>query len=517
MRSLLLFLSAAVTLVFVSCRSDFEFSASKGDLRFSRDTVYLDTVFRNIGSSTYNLKVYNRSDDDISIPTIGFRKGQASKYRMTVDGLVGDNNRSFENVELLAHDSLYIFIEVTADVADTNPADFLYTDQIVFDGGSTHEQTVELVTLIQDAYFIYPGRNDEGLYTGVPIGVDANGEEQLILGRSLQHDHPENGDEFIWGADKPYVVYGFASVPDGENLTIQPGARVHFHAESGLIVQPGGSLNIAGELSPEGTEDNEVIFEGDRLEPLYSDVPGQWGFVYLRQGSAAQVRHLTSKNGIAAFVVEPDVPLDITDSKIFDHSNFGILSRGGTIDGRNLVINNAGQYALALVDGGNYRFNHCTFNNDWPSSQQSTVLLKNYTEGENAQTFPIEQANFDNCIIYGSNQVALALDLTDADQPFLFNHCLIRFNSSQLDDLPEYDFTGPHYNTCIIAPNSIQSKPDYKDRDNNELVIGQDSAAKEKADPATSALVPQDIDGKPRPTPPATASDIGAYQSVVFE
>ena len=48
-----------------SCRKDFEFSPSTGSLQFSKDTVYLDTVFTNIGSSTYNLKVYNRSDNDI--------------------------------------------------------------------------------------------------------------------------------------------------------------------------------------------------------------------------------------------------------------------------------------------------------------------------------------------------------------------------------------------------------------------------------------------------------------------
>lgn len=512
MRHFLLFLSVVVTLLFLSCRSDFEFSASKGNLRFSRDTVYLDTVFRNIGSSTYNLKVYNRSDDDIAIPTIGFAKGTASKYRMTVDGMTGDDNHAFENVELLAHDSLYIFIEVTADVADANPTDFLYTDQIVFDSG-TNEQTVELVTLIQDAYFIYPGRNDEGIYTGVPIGVDENGQEELILGRTLDHAHPANGDEYTWGSEKPYVVYGFANVPDGETLTVEAGARIHFHADSGLLLQPGAALNINGELSTEDTEEKEVIFEGDRLEPIYSDVPGQWGFVYMRQGSMANVTHLTSKNGLAAFVLEKDVPLTIHDSKIFDHSNFGILSRGANVTGTNLVFNNAGQFVLAGVNGGSYDFNHCTFNNDWPDSRQSTVLLQDYTEGENAQVFPI-RALFNNCIIYGSNQVALALDLSDPAVDFKFNNCLIRFNNSQLDDLPEYDFTGAHYANCIIAPNSSENNPDYEDRDNNILVIGEDSAAREKADPVTSALLPLDIDGKPRPTPPATVSDIGAYQAV---
>lgn len=64
-----------LTIVFLtlwsSCRKDFEFSPSTGNLEFSKDTIYLDTIFTNISSSTYNLKVYNKSDNDISIPTLG--------------------------------------------------------------------------------------------------------------------------------------------------------------------------------------------------------------------------------------------------------------------------------------------------------------------------------------------------------------------------------------------------------------------------------------------------------------
>ena len=93
-----------------SCRKDFDTIPSSGKLEFSKTTVYLDTVFTNVGSSTYTLKVYNRSDDDITIPSVGLAKGNASKYRMMVDGMTGDNGRMFKNVELLAHDSLYVFI-----------------------------------------------------------------------------------------------------------------------------------------------------------------------------------------------------------------------------------------------------------------------------------------------------------------------------------------------------------------------------------------------------------------------
>jgi len=119
-RLLSFFICFGILLLWSSCRSDFEFSPSTGNLEFAKDTVYLDTVFSNIGSSTYNLKVYNRSDDDIVIPSIQLENGVNSFYRMNVDGTTGlegaQEGKFFEDVELLAKDSLFIFIETTIDI-----------------------------------------------------------------------------------------------------------------------------------------------------------------------------------------------------------------------------------------------------------------------------------------------------------------------------------------------------------------------------------------------------------------
>ena len=60
----------SVVLIWSSCRNDLDFEKSEGDLIFSKDTVYLDTIFSNIGSSTYTLKVYNNSNSNILIPLL---------------------------------------------------------------------------------------------------------------------------------------------------------------------------------------------------------------------------------------------------------------------------------------------------------------------------------------------------------------------------------------------------------------------------------------------------------------
>ena len=110
----------ACLVLWSSCRNDFESVPSTGNLEFSKDTVYLDTVFTNIGSSTYNLKVYNRSDEDINIPTIQLANGETSNYRLNVDGIPG---KSFEDIQIMAKDSIFIFIETTADI-NTLPSEW---------------------------------------------------------------------------------------------------------------------------------------------------------------------------------------------------------------------------------------------------------------------------------------------------------------------------------------------------------------------------------------------------------
>ena len=144
-----------------ACDNDIDFELNENSLRFSKDTVYLDTVFTNIGSSTYNLKVYNNSSKNILIPEIKLSNGENSFYRLNVDGIYdqdGNQGKRFENIELLANDSLYIFIETTIDINDisTQENSFLYEDKIEF-LNVNNTQEVNLISLVKDAVFIYNG------------------------------------------------------------------------------------------------------------------------------------------------------------------------------------------------------------------------------------------------------------------------------------------------------------------------------------------------------------------------
>lgn len=529
MRYYLLLLFIGFSLCFTSCRDDFEFERSTGGLEFSKDTVYLDTVFTNIGSSTYTLKVYNRSDKDIKIPSIYLGEKENSKYRLMVDGVPG---KVFNDVELLAKDSMFVFIETTIDYNEyaNNSTTFLYNDKIYF-GTDAGEQKVELVTLVQDAIFIKP---DKTLPDNMKEKLFLSGHPTNLVGHELA-----TAEELHWTNEKPYVVYGYALVPNGKTLTIDPGARVHFHAESGLIVDTSGTLNINGGVSATEELENEVIFEGDRLEPQFSDIPGQWNSLWIFSGENNTINHLTLKNavvGIFMDVLENIQPkLTINNSQIYNCVNYGIYTRHAILSGDNLVANNAGVASVALSQGGTYNFRQCTFANYFSSFNQYPLTATDWTDvtlvdpetGQQTVERRVSdmEANFDNCIFYGSSNLGIGLEHLYPEEEggvsfkTKFSYCLIKIidTSNQLKNNPLYPSEGNNpelalYTECIIAKSSTTNKPDFLDPQNNKLNIGIDSAANGTANATVAAAVGVDIFGVQRLAP----YDMGAYESTTF-
>ncbi len=284
--------ATALTLIFLSmfalgCEDELiETRPSNGQLEFSRDTVFLDTVFTGISSSTRSFKVYNRSGENINLPRIELANGESSFYRLNVNGIPG---KTFENVPILARDSIFVFVEATIDYDMVS--DPLYVDQVVFDPGP-NQQEVELVTLVQDAIFLFPERDANGIKETIVIGTDPEGQEIEVEGFYLDGSP-------VWTDEKPYVIYGFAGVSSGNTLTVEKGANIYFHANSGLVVEQGARLKV------EGTRQSKVIFQGDRLESFFEDIPGQWSGILLREGSRDHIiRHALMKNSTIGLLVD---------------------------------------------------------------------------------------------------------------------------------------------------------------------------------------------------------------------
>src|SRR5690606_13272904 len=375
-----------------SCRDDFNFEPATGsELTFSKDTVYLDTIFSNIGSSTYNLKVYNKSNKDIKIPSISLGKGDNSHFRLMVDGMPG---KSFNNIELLAKDSLFIFVETTVDIKQqTNGKEFLYTDEILFQAGN-NQQKVDLVTLVKDAVFLYPQKFQDGSYESLNFG------DTQIYGFFLDENDVVNGNELDWTNDKPYVIYGYAAVPPNKTLNISAGTEIHFHRNSGLVTFSDAVIDADGSI------ENPIVFQGDRLEPSFEDIPGQWDGIWISQDSDATFNNVIIKNAVdGLFINKNKLPVNLTNLQIYNCEKNGLLLQVANIIGKNIVTNNCGVAALNINYGGTYDFTHCTFANYWNRQNQTAVVINN---GDGTNEFAL-QAHFKNSIIYGNASESLLM------------------------------------------------------------------------------------------------------------
>ncbi len=290
-----------------------------------------------------------------------------------------------------------------------------------------------------------------------------------------------------------------------------------------MLVSEGATLKVNGSLSSDQKLlENEVIFESDRLEPDFADTPGQWGTIWFFDGSLNNtINYATIKNGSIGILCDgnPNVAtekLKITNSQIYNNSSFGILGRNTSITAENVVINNAGQAAFAGTFGGKYNVTHATIANYWNGPRQfPALLLNNFITDENntAIVTDLTQANFNNCIIYGNDNPEILLDeVEDASVVFnfKFTNCLIRFDNTNNNTLkgPNYDLNDTNHYAGTI----FNQDPYFKNTNLNQLIIGEKSAAINKALQTFANQVPFDILNVNRTTTP----DIGAYQHIVF-
>jgi hypothetical protein len=472
MRKNLKYLFTIVLFVcFIKCERFEWLQDSDAKLGFSTDTVFFDTIFTTIGSTTKQLKIYNRYDQPVKISSIALAGGSRSVFRLNIDGVAGNYAT---DVEIPEDDSLYIFVEVTLDPNNIDSLLAIHDSIIFITNGNL--QDVNLVAWGQDVHLI-------------------NGE---II------------ETATWFNDKPYLVINSMLVDTNQVLTIEEGVRVHFHRNSRLYV--------AGTLIVNGTLDNPVTFQGDRLEYDYNDIPGQWDGLWLLPGSHDnRINYAVIKNGIigieadtlASFVIPT---LEISNSIIINMSAVGILGLGTTIRASNCVIGNCGQFALALLIGGSYEFYHCTIANYWggkweePTNRLNPAVgLNNYYEDiyGNIQVRPIEKAFFGNCIIYGNRDSEFEVDIYSGSiLNYELDHCVTKIDPGKFDLGDETRFRDI-YNF---------EDPKFISYDDNDYQLDTLSAAKDRGFSDYATLFPLDLNGNSRLDD--AGPDIGAYERI---
>ena len=453
-----IFILITVLFVFSSCKKDKNFT--KDHLDFSTDSVLFDTVFTTIGSTTKKFKIYNNNNAKILIEEIQLMGGESSPFRINIDGVPGTYH---ENIELGRNDSLFAFVEVTLQVNNaTNP--LVISDSIRFLTNGKN-QYVHLDVWGQDAYF------------------HAN---EIVSG--------------TWLNDKPHVLYGVAAVgypgiDSNLNLTIPQGTQIYCHKNSTLIVYK-SSIDIQGQLN------NEVTFQGDRLESFYDDVTGQWWGIRLIEAQSSTINYTNIINGSVGLQVDSTqsaLTLSLANSKISNCQFFNFnVNAGSHVVVENCLFGDAGLYSVFLFAGGEYQFKHCNIVNYWSGSRGGPGLaIKNWYEYEGTKIVrDVVNSRFDNCAIYGTIDKELEVD-TIAGATF---NCLFNNNLIKRDEIYLY---------ANFASNYWNLNPLFIDAINGDFHFEAGSALSNVGDALNSNSF--DIEGTIRSL---SNPDIGCYEEL---
>ena len=435
----------------------------------------------------------------MNISKIHLGAGTSSQFRINIDGVSGT---TISDIDILGGDSLYAFVQVTVNPTNQN-SPLLIRDSIIFETNG-NIQYVNLTAIGQDVYLHKPTVFPTN---GFPAYSIISCKNNTSIGGST------------WRNDKPHLIFGYAIVDPGCVLTMLPGTRVYFHKSAVLMIYNDATINVLGQ------HNNEVTFEGDRLEADYKEIPGQWGKIWLSKGSKNNfINWAKIKNGSIGIQVDSYVynglpTLQIENTIIKNMKAAAIYSQTGHIRGYNCVFANCGQYVAALSIGGQYRFEQCTFANYWDTnpnngtggsnasrSTPSVVLNNFYIDANNVEhVHPFDSvAYFYNCIIYGDVADEVALDsATGAGSglmPYFFDHCLIKDSSITAATI------AGHFNNL-----SFNQDPQFKDVGNNNYNLNSNSPVIDQG--STSIFIQhlsQDLNAAGRPNPSTSIPDYGA-------
>ncbi|MDR3651418.1 MAG: hypothetical protein P4L34_00445 [Paludibacter sp.] len=471
----------SISLLFISfsfsaCNDNIYSTNPKDRLSFSSDTLTFDTVFTTIGSATSKIMIYNRNNVALKISHIGIAGGKESSFKINVDGSLNTNNQ-FDNVEIGAKDSLYVFVAVNVNPTSSNSPVFI-RDSIVFQTNGIN-QSVKLQAFGQDVKIF---RN------------------KYIL------------NDTTLTSEKPYIVYGYLAIDTAKTLTINPGCKFYFHNNANLIVY--------GNLKAEGTAEAPISMRGDRLDNVkfstpfpYNNVSGQWGGLYLLwEGGNHTLQHVNLNSGYVGVYFSNSnrnsIPnLEINDCRIQNFLLYGLIVENGNVQVTNTEISNSSSYSV-LLSGGKHTFIQSTIANYFDNSSiqpvsrdgKPAVMIMNLN-----RVSPMESV-FRNCIISGSadNEFSLA-SLYLKQYNGIFDHCYIRKPDSL--NLPQFtNIRWSQKNDNIFKSVSYNlDKNTYFDFSLDSL-----SPARGLANPTTAAQFPIDLNGNNRLV--GNKPDAGAYQ-----
>ncbi len=497
MKSFYLFLFLICLLLgWASCLREPDFITGDAvQLEFSLDTIRFDTVFTERGTITRFFRVRNRSNQPVRISNIFLENGSSSFFRINVDGVPGDNQA---DIEVFGEDSIYVFVEATIDPdLPISASPFVIEENLVFQSGET-QQKVVIEAWGQNAVYLTGQEGGRASLLTCDLGT------------------------FSFDDPRPYVIFGQLLV-DSCTLNIPAGKQVYFHG--GLARAEVDSQNVTfndgwlfiqkdGRLQIEGTVEEPVVLQTDRLESVFQDDPGQWtGVIFAPESRGNTIRYAEIRNSIVGVYVDSAAELSLENVEIAYTAGSGLVGIHSEVEAVNSVFHSNGGSSIQLVHGGSYNFRYCTVATFGVDA--AAISMANFTcfddplVCEEVGFFPLN-VSIENSILTGSrrDQIQL-LDLFNREDPNAFQvgitNALVRVDDLlEIQDSLYSDFFETICSPCtqleFFDPLFVDVNEDDYRLDSMSLAIG-------RAIPIPS--IPIDIINNPRdPSEP----DAGAYE-----
>ncbi len=299
---------------------------------------------------------------------------------------------------------------------------------------------------------------------------------------------------------------------------------------------------MRGNLIINGTKEDSVVFQGDRIdrrvyfddsgEDFSNGARGEWGGLYfLRTSYNNKINYTLFKNGGASTILGENTIMDatiqidhdtvlngipkllLTNSIIRNSAGYGILAFNSSLKAENCLIFAGSKEGLHLTLGGNYEIFGCTIANNTsrfstPTQKPIGVVVMNFfNKGNNQYDAAALKALFRNCIIYGNAENEFfANKVDDFSAEVKLENCLVRGVVGS-ESFPTW--------VDIISNNNIfNENPLFLKTSSNYMAIADDDYHVEETSPAKGAglgfigMLPNDMEGTPRTNPPT----IGCYQ-----
>lgn len=386
------FASFFLSCLLTSCIED-GFTSSPSDRpTFSVDTLDMGTVITGDVSMTRRFTVRNPHSKGLIICDIRIEGDNAGMFRLNVDGFTGT---TFDNVEIRANDSIYIFVSATLPTNDSDlPVNVEAKVAFTTNGGTDH------------------------------IILRAAGQDVNRLG-----GHTVEGD-VTFDSARPYQIMDSLVVAPGARLTLAPGSSLMFHDKA--------YMRVYGTIVSNGTVEHPVEMRGDRTGDVITGITfdlmaGQWQGMQLMPGSKNNVMTNTVMRNTVVGLIADQTDLRLVNTRLRNSSNYVLVSTDTQLSAIGCEFGEASM-GLVLVDGGQANFDQCTFANYYLFSaiygaglQFAHINAENSTDEDNGKR-PYTRARVTNSILYGLG-TDIAPGKLDDSEVYLEN-CLLKSRGS---------------------------------------------------------------------------------------